>query len=109
VLIPNIYNGNNLGFANQNNLENYFQLSLYIYTNAKGNVNIRLPYVKKNNYAIKFYDASDRFLVELREPKKQLLIIVKAKFFHSVWFHYKIFKNGHIFEEWKFYLLHLNS
>ncbi len=108
ILIPDIYNKDNLDFANQDNLKNYFQPSLYVYTNPKGNVNIRLPYVKKNNYAIKFYDASDRFLFELRKPKKPLLIIDKANFFHSGWFHYKIFKNGHIFEKWKFYLPDLN-
>ncbi len=102
IAIPNVPKGFNYDKFNNETPEDYFQPSLYIYTNREGNVNVQLPEIKKNNYTIRIYNASNQFLFELTNIDKNLLIIDKANFLHSGWFHYKLYKNGHIFEKWKF-------
>lgn len=81
-----------------------FQPSIFVYTNADDNVNISIADAEKNNYTIRFYDAADRFLFEVNDIKKPLLIVDKANFLHSGWFHYELYKNGKIFEKWKFFI-----
>ncbi len=81
-----------------------FQPSIFVYTNADDNVNISIADAEQNNYTIRFYDAADRFLFEINDIKKPLLIVDKANFLHSGWFHYELYKNGKIFEKWKFFI-----
>lgn len=81
-----------------------FQPSIFVYSNPDGNVNISIADVKKNDYTIRFYDVTDHFLFEISDIEKSLLIVDKVNFLHAGWFHYKLYKNGKIFESWKFYI-----
>ncbi len=81
-----------------------FQPSIFVYTNPDGNVNISIADAKSNDYTIRFYSADNRFLFEVNKIEKPLLILDKSNFLHSGWFHYELYKNGKIYEKWKFFI-----
>ena len=98
ILIPSTLSNSRV------NIPVSFQPSIFVYTNPEGNVNISIADAKKNDYTIRFYDDAGQFLFEINEIKKSLLIIDKVNFLHSGWFHFKLYRNGEIFEEWKFHI-----
>lgn len=81
-----------------------FQPSIFVYTNPDGNVNISIADAKNNDYTIRFYSADNRFLFEVNKINKPLLILDKSNFLHSGWFHYELYRNGQIYEKWKFFI-----
>lgn len=81
-----------------------FQPSIFVYTNPDGNVNISLAHASSNQYSIRFYDAQDHFLFEVKDIKKPFLILDKSNFLRSGWYHYELYENGKIKEKWKFYI-----
>ena len=81
-----------------------FQPSIFVYSNRDGNVNISIADAAKADYTIRFYDAADRFLFEIDKIDKPLLIVDKTNFLHAGWFHYELYKDGKIFEKWKFFI-----
>lgn len=81
-----------------------FQPSIFVYTNPDGNVNISIADAGKSHYTIRFYDAANHFLFEVNKIEKPLLVLDKANFLHSGWFHYELYKDGKIYEKWKFFI-----
>ncbi|MCB0715998.1 MAG: hypothetical protein R2796_12080 [Chitinophagaceae bacterium] len=79
--------------------------SLYVFTFRDGNVKIDLPKDEKpKKYVIKFYDAADNFLFELKDIKEQNFTLDKANFFHAGWFHFELYNDEKLVEKNKFYL-----
>lgn len=81
-----------------------FQPSIYVYTNADGNVNISLAHAPAEKYDIRFYDDKDHFLFSLKDIKKPFLILDKSNFLQAGWYHFELFENGKVREKWKFYI-----
>lgn len=78
--------------------------SIYVYTNAEGNVNISLANAKRNNYFINFYDADDNRIFTIRDINEPFLVLDKSNFLHSGWFHFELFENGKLKERWRFFI-----
>lgn len=94
--------GMTTGTGNNNPLS--FGPSVYVYTNADGNVNISLANAKQHHYEIRFFDSENNFLFDLRNIEKPLLILDKSNFLRSGWYHYELFDNDKLVEKWKFYI-----
>lgn len=79
--------------------------SLYVYTGRDGYVFIRLPDEEKpKKYSIKFFDADQNFLFELKEIKEKEFKIDKSNFYHAGWFRFELYEEEKLFEKHKFYL-----
>ncbi|MCX6316959.1 MAG: hypothetical protein NTW29_06695 [Bacteroidetes bacterium] len=82
-----------------------FSPSLYVYTARDGYVRITLPDEEKpKKYSIKFYDADETFLFELKDIKSKTFKLDKSSFYHAGWFHFELFEDGKLLEKHKFYL-----
>jgi hypothetical protein len=81
-----------------------FSPSIFVYTNADGNVNISLAGAPESHYDIRFFDSDDHFLFAIRDIRKPLLILDKSNFLRAGWYHYELYENGKIKEKWKFYI-----
>lgn len=87
-----------------NNAPQSYGPSIYVYTNADGNVNISLANAKTHHYEIRFFDSENNFLFDLRNIENPLLILDKSNFLRSGWYHYELFDNDKLVEKWKFYI-----
>lgn len=97
VAVPNI--GNNKPKPNA------FTPSLYVYTHRDGYVRISLPVEEKpKKFSIKFFDAKENFLFELKEIKEREFKIDKTNFYHAGWFYFELYDDGTLLEKHKFYL-----
>lgn len=75
-----------------------------IYTDDDDNIVIKLPFIKSNNYTIKFYTEDYKPLFDIKNVTEDLLIIEKVNFSHAGWYMFEIFKNDLLYEENKFYI-----
>lgn len=78
--------------------------SIYVYTNAEGNVNISLANAKEHHYEIRFFNSENQFLFNLKNIEKPLLILDKSNFLRAGWYHYELYDNDKLIEKWKFYI-----
>jgi hypothetical protein len=79
--------------------------SLHVYTYRDGYVKINLPDDEKSKkYSIKFFDAQDTFLFELKEIKTKSFKLDKTNFYHAGWFHFELYEDGKLIEKHKFYI-----
>jgi hypothetical protein len=85
--------------------ENITHPSKKIFTNRDNNIAIYLPNVETKKITIKFFDDKSNFLFELNKLTEQFYIIEKVNFVHSGWFYFKLYENGVLAEENKFYVL----
>lgn len=81
-----------------------FSPSIFVYTNADGNVNISLTRAGQKKYSIRFFDGDNHFLFEIADIGKPLLILDKTNFMRAGWYHYELYEDGKIKEKWKFYI-----
>lgn len=82
-----------------------FSPSLYVYTARDGFVRINLPDDEKpKKYSIRFFDADQTFLFELKEIKTKSFKLDKTSFYHAGWFHFELYEDGKLIEKHKFYL-----
>jgi hypothetical protein len=82
-----------------------FTPSLYVYTNRDGYVRVNLPDDEKTKkYSIKFFDADDNFLFELKDIKQRDFKLDKTNFYHAGWFHFELYEGGKLIEKHKFFL-----
>lgn len=78
--------------------------SVYVYTNGDGYVFVNLPDADKKKYRIRFYEADNTFLFELKNINEAALTIDKANFYHSGWFHFELYNDDKLIEKNKFFL-----
>jgi hypothetical protein len=79
--------------------------SLHVFTNRDGYVRINLPQEEKSKkYSIKFFDADDMFLFELKEIKTNNFKLDKTNFYHAGWFKFELYEDGKLLEKHKFYI-----
>jgi hypothetical protein len=77
--------------------------SPFVYTYKDGYVRISLPENDKK-YGIKFFDAENVFLFELKEIPERTFRIDKTNFYHSGWFNFELYQDGKLVEKNKFFL-----
>lgn len=91
--------------VNVKNRPNGFSPSIYVFTTKDGNVKISLPDDEKpKKYSIKFFDADQQLLFELKEVKAKTFRLDKTSFYHAGWFYFELYEDGKLLEKHKFYL-----
>lgn len=91
--------------GNNKSRPNAFTPSLYVYTHRDGYVRISLPDEEKpKKYTIKFFEADQTFLFELKEIKEKDFKLDKTNFYHAGWFRFELYEDGKLIEKHKFYL-----
>lgn len=90
--------------ATPNTGQSFASPSIYVYTNAQGNVNVSLPQPKEHHYEIRFYNSDDQFIFNLKNIERPLLILDKSNFLRAGWYHYELYDNDKLMEKWKFYI-----
>ncbi|MDD2791589.1 MAG: hypothetical protein PHD73_00310 [Sediminibacterium sp.] len=78
--------------------------SRYVYTDAKGYLNISLPKVAMNQYKLIIYDTDGSRLFTIEHIREPELIVEKVNFLHSGWFNFELFENGLLMEQNRFYI-----
>ncbi|MFN3298816.1 MAG: hypothetical protein ACK41Z_01340 [Sediminibacterium sp.] len=78
--------------------------SIYVYTNAKGNLTIQLPNTNTKRYSLFIYDGK-LLLHNITNLQEDYWIIEKSNFYHSGWYNFELYCNGELLERNKF-LLH---
>jgi hypothetical protein len=78
--------------------------SVYIYTNAKGSVDMHFPQVKLHKYKIVFYEENGTELYTVKQIKEANLTIDYGNFPHAGWYHFEIFEDDKLKEKNKFQL-----
>ena len=81
-----------------------FVPSSFVFTNSLGYVYINLPDAARRNYSIKFFEADNNFLFELKDIKEKSLTLDKANFVHAGWFTFELYNDDKLVERHKFYL-----
>lgn len=91
--------------VNVKNRPSGFSPSIYVFTTKDGNVKINLPDDEKpKKYSIKFFDADQQLLFELKEVKAKTFRLDKTSFYHAGWFYFELYEDGKLLEKHKFYL-----
>ena len=75
-----------------------------IFTNRDNNIAINLPNADTKNFFIQFFDDRQNMIFEIKKIPEQYYIIEKVNFVHSGWFYFKLFENGNLVEENKFFV-----
>lgn len=78
--------------------------SVYVYTNADGYVFINLPDADQKKYRVKFFEADNSFLFELKTIRNTALTLDKANFMHAGWYKFELYNDEKLVERNQFYL-----
>jgi len=78
--------------------------SFYVYTKNDGNVFLNLPNADKDDYRIKFFEENGKLLFEIKDIKETGLVLDKANFHRSGWYHFELFKDDKVIEKHRFFI-----
>lgn len=78
--------------------------SFYVYTKNDGNVFLNLPNAGKDDYRIKFFTESGTLLFEIKDIKETGVVLDKANFHRSGWYHFELFKDDKVIEKHRFFI-----
>ena len=78
--------------------------SFYVYTKNDGNVFLNLPNADKDEYRIKFFEESGALLFEIKDIKETGVVLDKANFHRSGWYHFELFKDDKVIEKHRFFI-----
>jgi hypothetical protein len=81
-----------------------FVPSKYIYTYKDGYVRISLPDDAAKKYLIKFFDADNNLLFELKDFTDRSFKLEKSNFYKAGWYFFELYENGELLEKHKFLL-----
>lgn len=81
-----------------------FVPSRYIYTDRENNVIINIPGVSVKKYSVKFFDANEKFMFEIKKIPEPYLTLEKVNFKHAGWFNYQLFENDALLEKFQFFI-----
>ncbi len=77
--------------------------SIYVFTNAKGNLAIELPNTQSKRYSLLIYDGK-LLLHNITNLQEDKWVVEKSNFYHSGWYQFELYCNGELLEKNKFYL-----
>ena len=78
--------------------------SFYVYTNKDGYVYINLPDAEKKKYRIRFYEADETLLFEVKNIRQSGLTLDKTNFLHAGWFNFELYNDDDLVEKHRFYI-----
>lgn len=81
-----------------------FVPSKYIYTYKDGYVRISLPDDPAKKYLIKFFDADNNLLFELKDFPDRSFKLEKSNFYKAGWYFFELYENSELLEKHKFLL-----
>ena len=70
----------------------------YVRREKNSDLMITIPETVRGKYRIRFLDAGNNFLFEIRQIKDALLIVEKYNFGHAGWFQYELYKDNALVE-----------
>lgn len=77
---------------------------VYTDANKDNNIVINLPYIKKYNYSIKFFNEEYVPLFELKHISDDYMLLEKVNFHQSGWYLFEIYRNDRLLEENKLFI-----
>lgn len=84
---------------------NAYAPSLFVYTHPDGNIRIQVPNRSRlSRYRIRFYEADNIFLFELKNLPAPYFQLDKTNFLHGGWFQFELLEDNRIIEKHKLYL-----
>lgn len=86
------------GFTERGLKERHIGTSGYIRREKNSDLVIAIPEGVRSKYKIRFFDAQNGFLFEIRQIHDALLIVEKYNFGHAGWFQYELFKDNVLVE-----------
>ncbi|MFY7965390.1 MAG: hypothetical protein ACOVO1_10865 [Chitinophagaceae bacterium] len=81
-----------------------WKASTNIFTTDKGYLQIVLSKAKQHKYQIIFFDESNHEIFSIKQVKQEKLILEKSNFTHAGLFYFKLYEDGVLIEENKFYI-----
>ena len=78
--------------------------SFFVYTNKEGYIFLSLPDAERKKYHLRFFDADDTFLFEIKNIRQTALTLDKTNFLHSGWFKFELYGDDKLIEKNKVYL-----
>ncbi|GAC1418776.1 MAG: hypothetical protein NVSMB67_07420 [Flavisolibacter sp.] len=78
--------------------------SFFVYTNKEGYIFLSLPDAETKKYHLRFFEADDTFLFEIKNIKQTALTLDKTNFLHSGWFKFELYGDDKLIEKNKVYL-----
>jgi hypothetical protein len=75
-----------------------------IYTGKDNNIIMNLPDALTHKYSIRFYNDSDNLIFKIDKIANIYLILDKANFIHSGWFHYQLYDGDQVIEKNTFFI-----
>lgn len=81
-----------------------FVPSRYVYTYKDGYVRVSLPDEPSKTYSIKFFDADNNPLFELKNLTERNFKLEKSNFYKAGWYFFELYENGELLEKHKFLL-----
>ena len=78
--------------------------SKFVYTGKDNNLTISLPDAASKKYVVKIFDENDNPIFEINKITEPFLIVERANFLHSGWFHFQLLENGELKEKHKFFI-----
>lgn len=78
--------------------------SIYVFSNAKGNVEMYFDNYKTSKYKIIFTDALGNKVFSIKHVNEPKLILEKANFIKAGWYYFELFENEKLIEKNKFFI-----
>lgn len=85
-------------------VEERFNPSILVFTNADGNLIIAQPLDTKIKFTMRVYQDDDQLLFEMKNIREKELLIDRSNFHKSGWFRYELVQGDKIVEKNKFYI-----
>lgn len=82
----------------------FWKPSTFIYTTAKGYVNLHFPLAKQRKYKVIFYDENGIELFTIKQIKETDLMLDYTNFIHAGWFSFELFEDDKLKEKGRFLL-----
>ncbi len=87
-----------------NDVKETYKISTHVFTAKDGNVSISLPDAGRKKYSVKFFEADDAPVLEIKDIRDTQLIVDKSNFLHSGWFRFELYEEGRLKEKNRLYI-----
>jgi hypothetical protein len=78
--------------------------SVFVFSNAQGDVEIALPESKTHNFSLKFYTEDNKPLFSMNKIRDNRLTLDKSNFIHAGWVQFELYEDGKVKEKHKLYI-----
>jgi hypothetical protein len=75
-----------------------------IYTSKDNSIILDLPDASNKRYTVKFFDETDKEIINLSKIQEDFLILEKVNFIHSGWFYFELKEGNNLIEKNKIFI-----